>query len=230
MQAEVAQKEREVTSLVDRAYAWIKHQILTDVLPAGEIIDDSAIAQRLGVSRTPVRDAIRLLHAQGYLEVLPRKATRVAFLRVSDMRHVYQLITALEVEAVALIAGQRLGETGLAPLREAVAAMREVDAAAGQLADWHSADERFHRGLLQLCGNPWIARVGLEHRDFVQRAHLVALRLRNVTSTSTAVHAELVDLLAAGDVAAATANHLAQRNRMENDLIGAVERAGLKAL
>ncbi|WGF88069.1 GntR family transcriptional regulator [Marinivivus vitaminiproducens] len=230
MHATLERKDRDPVSLVDKAYAWLKNRIVTDLLPAGADIDDAAVALELGMSRTPVRDAIRLLHAQGYVDVLPRKATRVAFLQVRDMRHVYQLITALEVKAVSLIAARAPGEAGVSPLRQACAAMRAVDADGGGLAEWHAADEHFHRGLLELSGNPWITRVGLEHRDFVQRAHLVALRLRNVTATSTVVHAELVDLLAAGDVAGATANHLAQRNRMEDDLIGAVERAGLRAL
>lgn len=212
----------------NKAYLWLKHQIITNSLPAGALVDDADIAQRLGVSRTPVRDAIRLLHAQGYLEVQPRKATRVAFLRISDMREVYQLITALEVQAVWLLAQRQPGEAGVAPLRQAIAQMRSTEH--GDLLEWYAADERFHRGLVELCGNRRIAKVALESRDFVQRAHMVAFRLRTVASHSTASHAALVDLIAAGDVSGAVANHLGQRTRMENDLISAVERVGLTVL
>jgi DNA-binding GntR family transcriptional regulator len=228
MQTGAARKNTNALSLVDKTYFWLKNQIITNAFPAGALIDDREIMLGLGVSRTPVRDAIRLLHSQGYLEVLPRKATRVAFLKIDDMRHVYQLITALEVQAVSLLAERKPGEAGVAPLRQAVADMRT----AKELSDWHAADERFHRALLELCGNPRIASVALESRDFVQRAHLVALRLRvrAVTKRSTEVHSKLVDLIAAGDLAGAQANHLDQRTRMENDLIGAVESAGLKAL
>src|SRR5918999_1372679 len=104
MQTGVARKNANAPSLVDKTYFWLKNQIITNALPAGALIDDREIMLGLGESRTPVRDAIRLLHSQGYLEVLPRKATRVAFLKIDDMRHAYQLITALEVQAVSLLA------------------------------------------------------------------------------------------------------------------------------
>jgi DNA-binding GntR family transcriptional regulator len=228
MQSGVARKNSDTMSLRDKSYFWLKNQIITNALPAGTLIDDSEIARSLGVSRTPMRDAIRLLHNQGYLEVLPRKATRVAFLQISDMRHVYQLITALEVQAVTLLTTSHPGEAIIASLRQAVADLRGAET--GELYKWHAADERFHRCLVELCGNPRIASVTMEHRDFVQRAHLVARRLRAVTKRSTELHSELVDLIAEGNVAGAVANHLGQRTRMENDLISAVERAGLKAL
>lgn len=215
-------------SLVDRAYGWLKRSIITNELPAGAFIDDAKIALGLGMSRTPVRDALRLLQVQGYVEVLPRKATRVAFLNVEDMRQIYQIITALEVQAVSLLVDRRLGAGELEPLWQAVAGMRAAEG--GELPEWHAADERFHRAVLQLCGNARLAAVAFEHRDFVQRAHLVALRLRSVTKRSTETHANLVELIAAGDARGAYTNHLGQRTRMEHDLIGAVERAGLRML
>ena len=228
MQSDIDRKKSDKMSLRDKSYFWLKNQIVTNALPNGTLIDDAEIARSLGFSRTPLREAIRLLHSQGYLEVQPRKATRVASIQVSDMRYIYQLITALEVQAVALLATSQKGEFHIAPLRQAVAAMRKAEI--GNLDEWHVVDERFHRGLVELCGNPWIARVAIEHRDFIQRAHLVALHLRTMSKRSAEVHGELVDLIAEGNVAGAVANHLDQRNRMETDLISAVERSGLKAL
>jgi DNA-binding GntR family transcriptional regulator len=228
MTVDAAAGEVETGSLVDRAYGWLKRSIVTNELSAGAFIDDAKIALGLGMSRTPVRDALRLLQAQGYVEVLPRKATRVAFLNVQDMRQIYQIITALEVQAVSLLVQRRPGAVELEPLHQAVVAMRAAEG--GELPEWHEADERFHRALLQLCGNARLAAVAFEYRDFVQRAHLVALRLRSVTKRSTETHADLVALIAAGDSQGAYSNHLGQRTRMEHDLIGAVERAGLRML
>jgi DNA-binding GntR family transcriptional regulator len=216
-------------SLVDKAYDWLKGQILKGALPAGEVVDDREIALLLGVSRTPVRDAIMLLHHQGFLDVVPRKKTRVAFLQVSELRHIYQLLTALEVEAVHLLTCRHPGEEELAPLRRAVVAMHHATGRQ-DIRAWAEADECFHRGLLQGCLNPRIEKVAMEHRDISQRAHLVALQLRPLPVESVAAHTNLLELIAQGDAVAARNSHLKQRQRGENELIAVVERAGLRAL
>jgi DNA-binding GntR family transcriptional regulator len=216
-------------SLLDKAYRYLKAGIMSNRLTAGETIDDREIAATLGLSRTPVREAIQLLRREGFVEVIPRKGTRVAHITLEDLREVYQAITALEVQAVVLAAARKPGERELAPLRRAVADM----IAARPLDDptvWIQGDERFHRGLLTLSGNRRIEQVGLGFRDYAQRAHLVASRLRPVPVASEQAHGNLIDLIAAGEVEAARSSHAEQRRRGEVGLIGAVERAGIRAL
>ena len=219
----------QTASLVEKAYGWLKSRIMSNRLAAGQTIDDREVAAELGLSRTPVREAIQALRREGFVEVIPSKGTRVAHITLADLRDVYQAITALEVQAVVLAAGRKPGEDELAPLRRAVADM----IASRPLNDptvWIGCDERFHRGLLILSGNRRIEQVGLDFRDYAQRAHLVASRLRPIPVASEQAHSELIDLIAAGDVEAARRSHAEQRRRGEVGLIGAVERAGITAL
>ena len=171
----------------------------------------------------------QLLRVEGFVEVMPRKGTRVAHITLADLREVYQAITALEVESVVLAATRKPDESELAPLRKAVADMR--DARPGpDPTRWIKCDERFHRGLLTLSGNRRIEQVGLGLRDYAQRAHIVASRLRPIPVASEQSHGELIDLIAAGKVETARRRHAEQRRIGEVALIGAMERAGIRAL
>ena len=216
-------------SLVARAYDWLKSEIMADRLAAGQTIDDQAIAADLGLSRTPVREAIQMLRVEGFVEVIPRKGTRVAQITLDDLREVYQAITALEIESVVLAASRKLNAAELAPVRQAVADM----VAARPLSDpaeWIKCDERFHRGLLTLSGNRRIEQIGLGLRDYAQRAHIVASRLRPIPPASEKAHGELIELIAKGKVEEARRRHSEQRRSGEVALIGAMERAGIRAL
>lgn len=216
-------------SRVQRAYVWLKSRIMSDRLPAGETIDDRQVAVTLGLSRTPVREAIQMLRGEGFVEVIPRKGTRVARVTLADLRDVYQAITALEVQSVVLAATRKPGEPELAPLRKAVADMIASRPTPDPTV-WIACDERFHRGLLTLSGNRRIEQVGLGFRDYAQRAHLVASRLRPIPVASEQAHAEVIDLIAAGKVEAARASHAEQRRKGEIGLMAAVEKAGIRAL
>jgi DNA-binding GntR family transcriptional regulator len=214
---------------VEKAYDWLKDEIMSDRLAAGQTIDDREVAVLLGLSRTPVREAIQILRVEGFVEVIPRKGTRVAHITLADLRDVYQAITALEVQSVMLAAARKPAAEELAPLRKAVADMVASRPATDPTV-WITCDERFHRGLLTLSGNRRIVQVGLGFRDYAQRAHLVASRLRPIPVASERAHSDLIDLIAAGDVEGARRSHSEQRRSGEVGLLGAVERAGIRAL
>jgi DNA-binding GntR family transcriptional regulator len=145
------------------------------------------------------------------------------------MREIYQILTGLETEAAGLLAARAPKEAELQALAQALAGMRSA-LSEEELTAYTDWDERFHRGLLELCGNRRLAAAGLRYRDQVQRAHVIALRLRPPSARSVAAHEELVRLLLTGDEAAARASHYAQRVRAERELVDAVERHGLTVL
>ena len=95
---------------------------------------------------------------------------------------------------------------------------------------WIRCDERFHRGLLILSGNGRIEQLGLGLRDYAQRAHIVASRLRPIPPASEKAHGDLIDLIATGKVEEARRRHAEQRRSGEVALIAAMERAGIRAL
>ena len=91
----------------EQAYRSLRKRIVTDGFSPGEMIDDGYEAERLGMSRTPVREALLLLESEGLVEVLPRRGVRVVPLTRTDMQDVIVLLTALEVAAVELLAEKR---------------------------------------------------------------------------------------------------------------------------
>ncbi|HTU01607.1 MAG TPA: FCD domain-containing protein, partial [Candidatus Sulfotelmatobacter sp.] len=95
---------------------------------------------------------------------------------------------------------------------------------------WIEADERFHRALLRLSGNRRLAELGVSYRDRVQRAHVVALKLRARPTKFVEGHADLVELIRRGDVAAARERHYAEWVRAGEELMAAIARCGLKCL
>lgn len=208
----------------DRAYAAIKDLIQRGAIAPGAMIDEAETARRLGISRTPVREALLRLQAEGFLEIGRGKGIRVLPLSSAEMRELYQVISGLEVTAVSLIVRRRPPARELEDLRAAVQGMEDaiVD---GDVGAWGEADEAFHRELMRLSGNRKLHEVGCRMRDFVLRAHRVALRLQTpeYRAASTVNHAELVAALLAGGTEATAIRHQTQRLRGEEALVGVVE-------
>jgi DNA-binding GntR family transcriptional regulator len=215
----------------DAAYEAIKLWIQSARVPPGGMIDEADAARQLSMSRTPVREALLRLQAEGYIEIGRGKGIRVLPLSAADMRHIYQVISGLEVVAVSLLARQSPSQKDLRTLTEATAEMERA-ALDGKIDLWGEADERFHRELMRLSGNPKLHAVGSHLRDLAKRAHMVAVRLQAdaYRARSTANHKVLIKAILSGDDQAAAARHLEQRRRGEDALVGIVEKFNLASL
>jgi len=216
-------------SLCDRAYRFIKHRIITNETPAGAVLNDREIVAELDISRTPIREAMLLLQKEGFVEVVPRRGIRVRPLFLGDIRELFDILTALETLAVGLLAGRQPAPPELGPLTDAVRDMKS-GLKADDFSAWIEADERFHRALFELCGNRRLTAVGLSYRDQVQRAHVVALKLRPWPTKSVEGHAELVERIRRGDVKGARRLHHEEWVRAGEELVAAITRCGLKCL
>jgi DNA-binding GntR family transcriptional regulator len=219
----------DLVSMCDRAYRLIKQRIITNEIPVGAQISDQEVAERLGISRTPVREAILLLQREGFLEVIPRVGVRVRPLFLEDIRELYDILTDLETLAVGLLTARHPVLEELEPLTESVKAMK-AGLSGDDLFAWIDADERFHRGLFQLSGNRRLAAAGTSYRDQVQRAHVVALKLRPRPVKFVEGHAELMALIRRGDVEGARARHYAEWVRAREELMAAIAHYGLRYL
>lgn len=218
-------------SFTDAAYREVKAQILRGAVAPNAQIDEKAVAARLGMSRTPVREALLRLENEGLVEIERGRGIVVRALSSADMREIYQAITGMEVMAVFLLTASRVGRDVLAPLFEAVERMDDAVARNDQ-EGWGRADEAFHRALLATCSNSRIKRSGLQFRDLTQRAHLVAMRLQSMEylAHSVEAHRHLIRLILAGDAEVAANAHFRQRRRGEDMLVSAVEKFHLVAL
>ncbi|MBY8871326.1 GntR family transcriptional regulator [Micromonospora sp. PLK6-60] len=143
--------ELESASLVDLAVSRLTREILSGKSDPGERLVEEQLTRRLGISRAPLREALRLLAQQGLVEHVPRRGVRVATLSDRDVRELYELRDVLERFAVR--AGIPVGRDGdLAGLRAALDRMREATRVGDRMAvaDAHRA---FHVALVALAGN-----------------------------------------------------------------------------
>ncbi len=217
------------TSLVDQAYSVIRRRVLDNVFPPGYRALESELAEALGISRTPLREALIRLQKEGLVEVVPRHGMRVLPVSPADMAEIYVVLAALESAAVELVATRRPPERDLKPLLQAT---RDMDRAlkADDLDAWAAADEQFHRTLMDLAGNRMLKETVENFWDRAHRARLVTLRLRPKPADSTREHAQLVDRLRAGDAAGAIAVNRAHRARASRELLALFERLRLQQL
>jgi DNA-binding GntR family transcriptional regulator len=191
-------------AVFEQVRSWIED----GVLEPGETLKDSEIAGRLGVSRTPVREALQMLERLGVVEMLPGRTTRVTPLTPGDVALLYAPLGALHATAA------ELGTPRATP--DDVAEMhRHNDALlAGLQAQEHvaarDADREFHHVLLRLADNPYL--ITAIEPLLIHARRLEALYFREVGPgrASHEEHEEIVRAVAAADAARAAA--LTRRN------------------
>lgn len=224
-----AQAVNVSASLVDAAYEQIRRRVLDNVWAPGHRALEQEIALALGMSRTPVREAIMRLRNEGLVEVIPRHGLRVLPVSPSDMREIYQILTALECMAAELLARRKPGDAELKPLVDANTAMDKA-LKANDLDAWAAADERFHAHFLELAGNRQLQATVLNYWDRAHRARMFTLRLRPTPINSTKEHMLIVERLRAGDAEGAAEVTRAHRVRATAELIAIFERYRLQHL
>ncbi len=209
------------------------HQI-RQLIFSGELVADSnhletELATRLGMSRTPVREATLMLQAQGLLEVQPRKGIKIKSITVQDMADIYELLTALEC-----LAAKRAAEAGfvnkeLKAMRDTIKEMDSALAAQNREA-WAEADEAFHRELLRLGGNKHIENIVKMVNDQIRRARAITLNMRPLPTKSNKDHRKLCQAILKGDAAMAVDVHRRHREAASELLVGILNSSGLKRI
>ena len=183
----------------------------------------------LGMSRTPVREAMIRLEREGLIEILPRRGMRVVPISPGDMRDIYEVLTCLEARAAERLAEQKPSRAELAPM---IAAQEDMERAlaGGDLDAWAEADERFHRLLLELSGNRRLCNMALTVFDQVHRARMITLRMRPPPRQSNEDHRALIDAVLAGDGRKAYQVHHRHRTRAMRLLTDILARYNLQEL
>jgi DNA-binding GntR family transcriptional regulator len=192
-------------SLREQVYDHLRHLLNRGELRPGAYLDLDALETRLGVSRTPLRDALLQLHAESFVTILPRRGVQVRPLTREDVRHLYEIIGALEGAAL-LAAFPRLGAAEAGDLRRLNGEMKEaVDA--DDFDGYYERNLAFHDVFLDRCDNERLVRLvrTLKQRlyDWPRRRGFVkAWELASVRE-----HEAFARLVAAGDARGA-ADHL----------------------
>jgi DNA-binding GntR family transcriptional regulator len=178
----------------DEAYEKLKHWIIDGTLRPGEALRDQQIAGSLGVSRTPVREALRRLEDEGFVETALNRWTRVAPLDLKKAIETYGVIKALEV--VALDAAQLTAED-LEKMKRANDDMRRA-LRLKQAASALEADEAFHNVWLARAQNDELYVLVQQLKTRLRRVELAYWKRAPRTGQSVGEHEELLKALQKG--------------------------------
>lgn len=200
--------EGRAMNQTERALQALREMIFTSQLAPESTHLESDLAERLGMSRTPVREAGLRLEAAGLVTVRPRHGLTIRGLTVQDMDDIYEVLTALEAKAAERAARNRPDAAALAPMRRAIDDM-DASLARERLSDWARADEAFHRALVTLGGNQRIIEIFDTFVDQVRRARRATLRLRPMPSASNRDHRAVLEAIAKGAPETAKQAHAA---------------------
>lgn len=203
--------------------------IFNGELAAGSNHLESELAERLGMSRTPVREATLMLEGQGLLEVRPRKGVRILPVSPDDMREIYDVVTELESLAAERAAERRPDDAALAELTAAIEAMEAALEQEDREA-WAAADDRFHTELVRLGGNSRIMTIVAMMADQVRRARATTLYMRALPVKSNADHRGVLEAIRKGDAEAARRIHRTHRTHAGKVLTELLETHRLRQL
>jgi DNA-binding GntR family transcriptional regulator len=213
----------------ETAYQWIRQRILDNEYAPGTQVLEQTLADQIGISRTPVREALIELQQDGLVEIVPRHGVRILPLSPDDMREIYAILTNLEPMAAEELARRRPSADIIAPLVEACDAMEAAVAREDRDA-WAKADEKFHLALLELCGNRRLTSIVMAMWDQAHRARMFTLKLRPLPVESTREHRAALEAILAGDAVKAREIYRAHRQRGGDELMKLIERYGLNRL
>jgi len=194
-------------TLTDLAETTLREQIFAGRILPGTRYTETELAAYLGLSRTPVREAALRLQTAGLLDVRPRHGITVRSISVEEMAHIYEVLTALEIVAVGRVAARHPhGPNDLAHLQRAVGNMRYA-LSVRDMGAWASADEDFHRTLVELSGNPELVTIFDRYTDRVRRARLATMHHRPLPTASLDCHAAVLAAIETGDAETAQRLH-----------------------
>jgi DNA-binding GntR family transcriptional regulator len=231
LEAEVPDNAGKKPSLVDAAYQKLKDSIRENEFPPGYQGSEQEIAGRLGMSRTPVHEAVIRLQEEGLVRVLPRRGVVVCAISADDMREIYVVIIALEAAAAELMA-EKPSQERLLTTRDLEACNKAMENALKKddLAAWAKADESFHRLLIEQSGNKRLLRMYHTIMDQSHRARMITLRIRPSPAGSVKEHRSIVDAIKRGNSSKARELAKEHRVRARDQLLPLLEQVGLRHL
>jgi DNA-binding GntR family transcriptional regulator len=188
------ERPRSLTALVlDR----LRQGIVCGDVGLGEQLSESALAGQLGVSKTPVREALQQLRNEGLVRIVPHTGTFVFSMSAREVRELCELRLTLERAALSF-AVERNREALLAALR-AIAANMDDAHGRGEIRRYLELDTAYHAEFFAKCGNSYMAQAydNLAGRIAALRTHLAARPSH--TKLSLAEHRVMIDAIARGD-------------------------------
>jgi DNA-binding GntR family transcriptional regulator len=189
------------TALYQEVAERLRQRIFAHELTPGTWIDEQKLAEQYGISRTPLREALKVLASEGLVELKPRRGCYVTEISRRDLDDIFPLIALLEGRCTA----DALRRAKPADIRELRDIHEQLEAAAreGRITAFFEANQAFHRRLQELADNRWMLSVIQDLRKVLKLSRLHSLSLEGRLQQSLDEHRTIMAALEAGDGAAA---------------------------
>jgi DNA-binding GntR family transcriptional regulator len=202
------------STLTQRAYLQLQERILSGELAAGSLVSESRLAKEMGISRTPVGEAIRQLAQEGFVRQVPRYGTIVRSIEPQDIEELYEMREALESFAAAK-AARRITSLQLAQLEVLCTTIENIAGDCrgevttqfdvNMLRQFLAADMTFHLLIVKAAGNQRILNTIRETRTMSQIFRMRRHEFDNsVVESASQMHRKILAALASGDSAEAS--------------------------
>jgi DNA-binding GntR family transcriptional regulator len=202
----------------------LEEQIFDGTFSDGERLDEVRLAERFGVSRTPLREAFQKLAVSGLVEKIPRRGVFVRQPGPVELMEMFEVMAELEA-VCGRLAAVRISDAAIAELHEANA--KCLAAVAAQDADaYYRENEHFHKIIYRESGNSFLEEETLGLHRRLQPFRRAQLRLRGRMAQSMAEHEEIVDALSDGDgerAASALRSHVAVQGEKFHHLLASLK-------
>lgn len=189
------------TALYQEVAERLRQRIFAHELTPGTWIDEQKLAEQYGISRTPLREALKVLASEGLVELKPRRGCYVTEISRRDLDDIFPLIAMLEgrcaAEAVA-----KAKPADIAALKQIHDALENA-AAGDRIEAFFEANQEFHRKVQELSGNRWLLQVIQDLRKVLKLSRLHSLSLEGRLQQSLDEHRLIMAAIAAGDAAGA---------------------------
>ena len=179
----------------------LEEDIVAGRLRPGQRLDEAGLAERFGVSRTPIREALIQLSASGLIEMRPRRGAFVALLGPRELVESFELMAEIEASC-ARLAAQRLGPADRAAITEAHVACQQA-VAAGDDDAYYPANAHFHAAIYAATGNRVLRAEATRLQTALQPYRRLQLKVPRRIANSLAEHEAILEALLAGDGAGA---------------------------
>lgn len=202
-------------ALYEEVAELLRQRIFMRELEPGSWIDEVKLAEAYGISRTPLREALKVLAAEGLVTMKVRRGAYVTEVSEQDLTEVYALLSLLESDAAGVVATK----ASPAELAQLQSLHSELESAAQDRDRFFAINEQFHMRLLEIAGNRWRNQVVADLRKVMKLNRHHSLFKSGRIEESLAEHRQVMDALARRDAAGAT-------QRMQAHFANGLEAAG----
>jgi len=198
-------------------FETLREAIINGLLKPGERMMEIQMAEELGVSRTPVREAIRKLELEGFVVMIPRKGAYVAGISMKDIADVFEIRAALEGLAAAL-AAERITEEELEHLERLLVKIAEC-IEANDLKSLVDVDTEFHDTLYKACRNERLVQIVSHLREQIQRFRTTSLASPGRMRYALEEHRKIVEAVSERNIEMARAIATEHIENAENSML-----------